>query len=138
MSSAGEAEYIRTVSRSLLIALSAFSLAVLHAADTPPFDELRARAEQMGETLDGKAYETYFSQSVSDSLQRILQGCAKETKPPYMVNIVFVINEDGTTRIVPAPDQPVSACVTEKLKGIKVPAPPKPEWMVLVNITVQG
>ncbi|HEV3410575.1 MAG TPA: hypothetical protein VG095_09780, partial [Chthoniobacterales bacterium] len=103
------------MTKRLATGLIAFSLAAVHAAEMPPekFEELRVRAEQMGETLDGKAYETYFSQSVSDPIQRALQSCAKETKPPYTANIVFVIIEDGTTRIVPAPDQPVSATQAE-------------------------
>jgi len=129
------------MTKILLAALMAISvLPQLLAADSDsePYAQLYPRAHDLGKTSEGKAYEKRFSEAFGKPMQAALQDCTKDTKPPYLVNIVFVIAADGTTqRIVAAPDQPVSACVATKLKNLKLPSPPKPNWMVAVNITIK-
>jgi hypothetical protein len=129
------------MTKTFLAALFALALSPLLSAVEPAaerFDDIRARAHQMGETDEGMAYEKQFSKTFAKPMQTALQDCTKDTKPPYTVNIVFVIGREGTTlRIVSAPDQPVSACVAQKLTGLKLPAPPKADWMVAVNITIE-
>lgn len=129
------------MTKTLLAALFALSLSPLLFAAEPPaerFEDVRDRARQMGETEDGKAYEKRFAEAFSKPMQAALQDCTKDTKPPYTVSIVFVIGVDGVTRrILSAPDQVVSACVARKLDGLKLPAPPKPDWLVSVNITIK-
>src|SRR5688572_11371870 len=108
------------------------------AADSDSYETIYPRAHEMGETPEGKAYEKLFSQAFAKPMQGVLQDCTKETTAPYIVNVVFVIAADGATqRIVPAPEQPVSACVAATLNGLKLPPPPKPNWMVAVNITIK-
>ena len=128
------------MTKALLAALIALSLSQLLSAAEPPaerFEDFRALAHQMGETEEGKAYEKQFGKTFAKPMQVALQDCSRDTKPPYTVNVVFVIGSDGTTqRILAAPNQPVSACVTKKLNGLKLPRPPKPDWLVLVNITI--
>jgi hypothetical protein len=129
------------MTRTLFAALVALWLSPLFSAaeaDSEPFDQVHSRAHELGETPEGKAYEKRFSEAFGKPMQAALQDCTKGTKAPYRVNVVFVIAADGTTqRILPAPDQPVSACVANKLKNLKLPAPPKPNWMVAVNITIK-
>jgi hypothetical protein len=121
-----------------LVALSLSHLLSVADSDSEPFDKVHARAHDMGETPEGKVYEKRFSEALVKPIQAALQDCTKGTKAPYTVNVVFVIAADGTTqRILPAPDQPVSACVANKLKNLKLPAPPKPNWMVAVNISIK-
>lgn len=103
-----------------------------------PFDGLRARAIKMGDTEEGKAYEKLFSEAFAQPMQAALRTCTKSSKPPYTLNLVFVIGVDGTAqRVLSAPDQPVSMCVANKLDGIKLPVPAKPNWLVAVNLTVK-
>jgi hypothetical protein len=91
----------------------------------------------MAESDEGKAYDNRFSDSFAKPLQTALKTCTEHTKPPYPVNIVFVINADGSAqRVIPAPDQSVSACITDKLQGLKLPKPPKGEWLVALNIAI--
>jgi hypothetical protein len=126
--------------KAFLPALFALLLSPLLFAAEPKesFEDVRARARKMGETDEGKAYEKEFSKAVSKSMQAALEDCTKDTKPPYVVNIVFVIDANGTAqRLVPAPNQPVSACVAKKLDGVKLPKPPKSNWMVAMNITIK-
>jgi hypothetical protein len=110
------------------------------AAEPPaePFEKVRARAVAMGETAEGKEYEKRFSGDIAKPLQAALQECTKDTKPPYTLNIVFVIGADGAVqRILPAPEQPVSACVAKKLKDVKLPAPPKVDWLVAMKLKIE-
>ena len=128
------------MTKALLAALIALSLSPqISIAESPPerFEDIRARAHRLGETEAGKAYESRFTEAFARPMQAAMQDCTEGTKPPYAVNIVFVIGADGTTqRIIVAPDQPVSACVARKLTGLKLPAPPKADWLVSVNINV--
>lgn len=103
---------------------------------TELFETVRARAHQMGETVEGKAYEKRFSDVVAEPMQNALNDSTKDAKPPYTVNLVFMIAADGTARILFPPDQPVSALVAKKLNGIKLPAPPSPDWLVSMNIAI--
>ncbi|HSI11786.1 MAG TPA: hypothetical protein VK961_07065 [Chthoniobacter sp.] len=122
---------------SLMISLSA---SLVFAAEPPPenFDAVRARARQMGETEEGKVYEKHFSEALAKPMQAALRECTKDTKPPYLVNVVFVVGADGTvTRILWASDQSVSACVANKLNGVKLALPPKADWLVSVNIKIE-
>ena len=129
------------MTKTLFTGLGALLLSQLLSVAEPPaerFEDVRDRAHQMGETDEGKAYEKRFSEIFAKPMQAALQDCTKETKPPYVVSFVFIIGADGATkRILPAPDQPVSACIARKLSGIKLPAPPKPDWLVSVNIAIK-
>jgi hypothetical protein len=128
--------YYRRFSCSLLVAGLAFVRSASSAAES--FDAIQSRAHDMGETSAGKAYEKQFGTAFGPSMRDSLEACTKSTKPPYIVNFVFVIATDGTVRrIIPAPQQPVSACVAEKLGAIHLPPPPKNDWLVAVNITIQ-
>ena len=119
------------------IALSFLELVSAADADSD-YAAIYPRAHNMGETPEGAVYESAFSQAFARPMQSVLQDCTKGTQAPYIVNVVFVIAADGTTqRIVPAPGQPVSACVAAKLKSLKLPPPPKPNWMVAVNINIK-
>ena len=60
-----------------------------------PFDDLRARAIKMGDTEEGKAYEKHFSEAFAQPMRAALQTCTKSSKPPYTLNLVFVIGADG-------------------------------------------
>jgi len=128
------------MTKALLAALIILSLLPpISTAESPAerFEDFRARAHQMGETEEGEAYEKRFSEAFAKPMQTAMQDCTQDTKPPYLVTIVFVIGADGTTqRIVVPPDQPVSACIARKLAGLKLPAPPRADWLVSVNITV--
>lgn len=129
------------MTKILLAALVTISVSpLLPAADSESetYAQLYPRAHDLGKTPEGKVYEKRFSEAFGKPMEAALQDCTKDTKPPYLVNVVFVIAADGTTqRIVAAPDQPVSSCVANKLKNLKLPSPPKPSWMVAVNIAIK-
>lgn len=127
------------MNKTLLAAFAALWLSpLICAAEPESFHVIQARAQSMGETPEGKGYEKRFSEAFVKPMQTALEACIQDTKTPIKVNVVFVIAADGITqRIVTAPDQPVSACAAKKLQNLKVPPPPKPDWMVAVNITIR-
>jgi hypothetical protein len=103
------------------------------------FADLRARAQKLAEKNPGRDYDQNFGNSAafSNPARAALKTCIEHTEPPYPVNIVFVLDGDGRAKdVVPAPDQAVSACVAEKLKGLKMPEPPEAGWLVAVNINI--
>jgi|SRR5207244_3546813 len=117
-------------------ALLAFALSFTVEAES--FDAIHSRAYDMGKTPEGKAYEKQFSAAIGASMRDALAECTKDTKPPYVVNLVFTIAGDGVVRhIIPAPQQPVSRCTAQKLTGLRLPAPPKNNWLVAMNITIK-
>jgi hypothetical protein len=127
------------MSRIFVLGLMSLALPSLVTAteSVEEFAALRARAKQMAESGEGKKYDNRFSDSFAQPLQAALKTCTEDTKRPYPVNMIFVINADGSAqRVIPAPDQPVSACITEKLQGLKLLKPPKGEWLVALNINI--
>jgi len=128
------------MTKALLATLIALSLLPQFSHAEPPaerFEDVLAHAQRMGLTEQGATYQRFFSETIARPMKGALQECAEDTKPPYVVNVVFVIGADGTTqRIIAAPDQPASACVARKLAGLKLPAPPKAGWLISVKITV--
>ena len=124
--------YIKQVVVPFLAFFSAFAFAA------ESFNTIQSRAHHMGETPQGKTYEKQFRAAIGASMRDALETCTKNTNPPYTVNLVFTIASNGSVRhIVPAPQQPVSRCVAQQLTGVRVPAPPKNEWLVAMNITVK-
>jgi len=102
------------------------------------FKELCGVAQDMDHTTAGMNYEEYFTQAVQDQLRDALKVCASRATPPLEVDIVFVIARDGKVEhIFSDPNQPVSACVAGRLERLKVPPPPRAEWMQLVNIYIK-
>ena len=100
------------------------------------FDAIHARAHEMGETEEGKAYEKKFGEAFARALTAS-KACTNNAKLPSTINLVFVINAEGIVqRIISKPEQPVSACMAKKLDHMQAPPPPKPNWLVAVNFTI--
>lgn len=105
------------------------------------YEDTRSRARAMGETEEGKRYEHSLSSEVTDIFARpfhdALQECSKDVKAPYQTSVVLVIAADGIVKIVTPGTEPVAACVAEKLKGLKLPPPPRADWLMSVNVELK-
>ena len=102
------------------------------------YEGLRARAEAMGETPEGKAYEQHFTEVINEPLQVALARCSITAKPPFRVEMVFELAADGNSkRIVPMPDERVSTCLAQRLAELHLPPPPRENWLVYVSIDVK-
>jgi hypothetical protein len=127
----------------VIIRTTIFLSSTFAVATEPPeeFDALRARANQLAATEEGKKYDGQFSDSetFAKPLQTALKDCTANPQPPHTVNLVLLVNPDGTLkRILPGSSQPVAECIAAKLKDARVPAPPGPEWVVALNIAIKG
>jgi len=130
------------MNRLFTAALLILTLTALLPAAEPnaeQFKYLSGLAQDMDHTTWGIAYEQPFSDAVARDLQKALQGCTQRAVPPFEVNLIFVIDANGKVEHVFAdPGSPISACVAAKLSGMRLPKPPKPDWMQLVNINIHG
>jgi len=125
--------------KTILIALFSLLLIPVFCSAEPQddFDHILKKAKDMGNTEEGKVYEKHFSKVFAKPMENALKVCTKGLKPPYTVNVVFVIAGDGTVQqIVAEPGELLSAGIAIKLKDLKVPTPPKAGWMVAVNMDV--
>ena len=136
--------FFRPLQRAL-ISGSVFCVTMLGsvavAATEPDFDSLRSRANELAATEEGKKYDGEFSESVAFAkpLQAALKTCTAKPQPAHTVNLVLLVNRDGSLkRVVPGPNQPVAECIAAKIRKATVPAPPGPEWVVALNIAIQG
>lgn len=105
------------------------------------FDTLRSRANQLAATEEGKKYDGQFSgfPAFAKPLQAALKTCTANPEPAHTVNLVLLVNRDGSLkRIVPGPNQPVAECIAAEIRKAKVPAPPGSDWVVALNIAIQG
>jgi len=116
-------------------ALLASSMISIGEPQTGQFERVRTKATEMGNTAEGKVYEKRFSRAFAKPMDAALRDCVKDIKPPYTVNLVFIIEANGTIQsILPAPGELISEGIAIKLKNLKVPPPPKPGWMVSVEM----
>lgn len=91
----------------------------------------------MGDTNEGKAYDKEFSKVVAPQLGDIVNECTKGLGPPIDFQVVFVFAADGHVQdVLTADDQPGAKCVGEKLRHLKLAAPPRAGWPVLLGINV--
>jgi hypothetical protein len=121
----------------LLLVFAPLLRAGEHEPNAQEFKALCGVAQGMDHTTFGEAYEEHFRDSIQDAMRDALKSCASRSKPPYEVDLVFVVAANGKVEHVFAdPNQPVSGCVAAKLSREKVPAPPRDHWMQLVNIYI--
>lgn len=102
------------------------------------FEELRSTANRLSETAEGKEYENQFGKAFISSAAPALKKCTGKTKTGESLRLVFVVAADGQViQIVPAPNQPESACIAKNMGNFTGPPPPKPNWSVAVRVHVQ-
>ena len=102
------------------------------------YADIRAKALQMGASPEGTAYEKRFSKAFAKPMKKAMNDAATDFKPPFTIDLVFIINADGTLQqIVPSPEELISTDISIKLKNLKVPPPPKPGWMVAIRMDVR-
>src|ERR1043166_5120856 len=118
-----------------------FLLICLQAAaqgkDDSRFTQVLAEATRVGDTTEGKAYDKEFSKVVAPQLGDIVNECTKGLGPRIDFQVVFVFAADGHVQdVLTADDQPGAKCIGEKLRNLKLIAPPRPGWPVLLGINI--
>jgi len=124
--------------KKALAALLLFSLqasAQNKADDT--FNQALAEAKRLSETDAGKAYDAEFSKVAAPRLSDIVSACTKNLGPRIVFQVVFVFAADGhVEKVLTASDQPAAACVGEKLRDLRLSAPPHAAWPVQFGVNI--
>lgn len=109
----------------------------MEAKDDPRFTQALAEATRTGDTNEGKAYDKEFSRVVAPQLGDIVNECTKGLGPRVDFQVVFVFAADGHVQdVLTAEDEPGAKCVGEKLRNLKLPAPPRAGWPVRLGINI--
>jgi len=127
----------------LLFACFFSSLRLVSALPTPAatasrfasLTEAVAEAKRLVETDEGKRYDYEFTTAVSARLADVVGECTKNSKLPIVFDVVFVFAGDGLVEnVLQTPDQTAAVCVADKLRNLRLPAPPRAGWPVQLHI----
>src|SRR6266498_1237117 len=101
------------------------------------FTEALAEARRLADTDAGKAYEGEFGKIVSPRLGDIVGECTKNLGPIVKLQVVFVFAANGQLEQLLGPkDHAAVACMGEKFRDLRLPAPPHGSWPVSLNINI--
>src|SRR6266436_771391 len=101
------------------------------------FTEASAEAKRLGETEEGKAYDDEFGKAAGPRLSDAVSECTKNLGPRVNFEVVFVFAADGHVEQVLTPsDQPAAKCFGDRLRDLKLPAPPHPGWPLLFTVNI--
>jgi tetratricopeptide (TPR) repeat protein len=101
------------------------------------FDQALAEARRLADTDAGKAYQGEFGKAVASRLSDVVGECTKNLGATVKFQVVFVFAADGQLEHVLGPkNQPAVACVGEKLRDLRLPAPPHANWPVSLNVDI--
>jgi hypothetical protein len=99
--------------------------------------EVIVRADQLAETVEGKAYERATA-GYRSALIQALMGCAPQVRHiKVSSDFVFVIAEDGWIRRVVSQNTTAAACVSRALYNVRLPRPPRRIWLIHIAIAVE-
>jgi tetratricopeptide (TPR) repeat protein len=119
-------------------ALSASPTPAATASRFSSFGEALAEANRLSETNEGKHYDSEFGtaiQATHPQLADVVHECAKGSKLPILFDVVFIFSADGRVEsTLETPDQSAALCVADKLRNLRLPAPPHPGWPVQLHI----
>jgi hypothetical protein len=108
-----------------------------NASRLTSFDQALAEARRLADTDAGKAYEGEFGKAVSAHLGDIVGECTKNLGPIVKFQVVFVFAANGQLEQVLGPkDHAAVACMGEKFRDLRLPAPPHRSWPVSLNINI--
>src|SRR6266481_2455176 len=131
----------------LAVGSSVLALSMLRAQDAKfaadssqhsrSFTEALAEAKRLGETEEGKAYDDEFGKAAGPRLSDAVSECTKNLGPRVNFEVVFVFAADGHVEQVLTPsDQPAAKCFGDRLRDLKLPAPPHPGWPLLFTVNI--
>jgi tetratricopeptide (TPR) repeat protein len=119
-------------------ALSASPTPAAAASRFSSFAEALAEANRLRETNEGKHYDSEFGtaiQATRPQLADVVHECAKDSKLPIVFDVVFIFAADGRVEsTLQTPDQSAAVCVADKLRNLRLPAPPRAGWPVQLHI----
>ncbi len=107
------------------------------AEDDTRFTQTSAEATRLSDTPEGKGYDEEFGKAVGPQLSAIIGDCTKNLGPRVNFDVVFIFGGDGRVQdVLTASDQPAAKCVGEKLRNLRLPAPPRPGWPIRFGVHI--
>lgn len=100
------------------------------------YEEALATAQRLDDSVEGQAYERELFASIQSQLQRAMNECTSGDTPEHRFRLLFEIESGKVARVLPEPEQPVAACVAQKVSGLPAPAAPGAKWVVSIRMTV--
>ena len=113
-------------------------LAISVPASPPAVLPLRTaieQAERLAKSPKGQPYQYAAIAGLGQALANAMVACPATSKREPGFALVFVIASDGRVEeVLHTPKHTVAQCVASKLKGVKVPRPPRAGWLVHLDV----
>jgi hypothetical protein len=126
------------MNRALAVTLGVLFITDLaSAADS--FDSALKEARTNEASAEGRAYVGAYTQQLGPVLQHAMQECFPASVPAAGTHftIVFAVREDGRlAQLMVRPESKSAACVLEEIETAQLPAPPRPDWWVFLNMEI--
>jgi hypothetical protein len=101
----------------------------------PSLAEAVAEAKRLEDTEEGKRYDYEFGMAVHSRLADVVNECAKGSKLPLVFDVVVIFATDGRVEsTLQTPDQRAAVCVADKVRNVRLPAPPRAGWPLQLHI----
>ena len=107
------------------------------AADS--FDSGLEEARANEASAEGRVYAGAYTQQLGPVLQRAMRECFPASVPAAGTSftVVFSVRENGRpARLMVRPESTSAACVLEEIETAQLPAPPRPDWWVFLNMEI--
>jgi hypothetical protein len=101
-------------------------------------DDPITRAAELERTTEGKAYRIATEGYLSPLAGVIIQCTSPEPHTRISSDVVFVISADGWIANVLSQSAVTAGCVARSTSSIRLPRPPKPNWLIHLTVTVQS
>jgi hypothetical protein len=103
------------------------------------FDSGLKEARANEASAEGRVYAGAYTQQLGPVLQRAMQECFPASVPAAGTNftVVFAVRENGTpAQLMVRPESTSAACVLRGIETAQLPAPPRPDWWVFLNMAI--
>jgi hypothetical protein len=108
------------------------------AAADDRFDVAAAKARALEASEQGQAYAKPLFENLEPALQRSMKECfPKADATDAAFSLVFAVHESGKlSEFMVRPESPGAACLIKGIERVKVAAPPRKDWWVVLDVKV--
>jgi hypothetical protein len=93
-------------------------------------------ADRLEKTPQGRAYLDDARQTLGPAIANAIGVCAPGPKSNSSSELVFVIAADGRVQNVLFTRTTVAACLAKAITGLRLPRPPRDQWLIHLPIVV--
>ena len=111
------------------------------AACSDAYEAGLAKARVNDASPEGQAYAGPLGATLGPGMQQAMKGCLAnfEKAPQPDFSIIMMVRADGTaTNLMARPESPTTRCIVEGLESLTFPAPPAPDWWVVIDMKTES